>query len=297
MLALGASLATVGDALGYVHIVQPGETLASIAEQAYGRIQYEKLLVAANGLDLEGGSSIVPGTRLEVPALGYRRARSGDTWEQLARELLGAEHRANVLAAANDTSPWLPPEDGAEIVVPYNLRVVAQSGDTLVGIAFRFLGEREKAWVLDHYNGRDGERLERGDVVLVPLTDLPLTDAGKRAARAGAEARKSEGGGSVLEVQKQVELELPQLVADVRGGRYVTAVVRGNRFLALGPLTTEQQSTIHRQLLEAYAALDAEGLATAACVDWLKQDATARVDPIVMSPKLVQACVRGGARP
>ena len=48
------------DAAAFTHIVQKTETLAQIAERTYGRIQYENILVAANALDAQGGSPIVP---------------------------------------------------------------------------------------------------------------------------------------------------------------------------------------------------------------------------------------------
>ncbi|HEY8945680.1 MAG TPA: LysM domain-containing protein, partial [Polyangiaceae bacterium] len=77
VLSLGA------EARAFVHIVQTGDTLASIAERYYGKIQFERILVAANLLDLEGGSSIARGMRLEVPALAHRRVQRGDTWDDL----------------------------------------------------------------------------------------------------------------------------------------------------------------------------------------------------------------------
>src|SRR5690606_23661835 len=109
------------EAAAFTHVVQKGDTLAGIAERYYGRIQYEQLLVAANLLDSQGGSPIRPGMRLEIPALGHRRVHKTDTWASLAQELLGQASRSDVLAIANGTNPWLPPPNGAEIVVPYNL--------------------------------------------------------------------------------------------------------------------------------------------------------------------------------
>lgn len=281
------------DAQAFTHIVEPGETLAAIAERFYGRIQYEKLLVAANNLDAQGGSPIVPGMRLEVPALGHYRVRSGDTWNALAQQLLGSKRRADVLAAANGTTPWLTPADGAEIVVPYNLKVVATGNDTVVTIAYRYMGNMNKAWVLDHYNGFKGRHLRRGDLVLVPLTDLPLTPDGKKAAAHAAGAACSEAAGSARMSQKRVRNELPALMADVQNGRYVEAVTRGNRFLSSGPLTEPQLATVQRQLLEAYVALGAPGLATAACNAWRKHDKKAQLDPLLLSPKIIAACKRG----
>lgn len=293
LIAMASSLAA--DASAFTHVVQSGDTLASIAERYYGRIQHEKILVAANGLEDKGGSPIVPGMRLEVPALGHRRVKRGETWPTLAAELLGSAHRAETLAQANGTNAWLPPDEGALIQVPYNLRLLTSPGDNIVNIAYKYYGDITKAWTLDHYNKLNGRRLELGDVLLVPLTDLPLTDDGKQAAEQSALQTLSESKVEEREVQVGVEAELPALLADVRGGRYVDAVTRGNKFLAMGELSKAQLAVIHRQLLEAYVALGAAGHATAACDAWRENDPRARLDPVLMSPKIITACKRGAS--
>lgn len=290
---LALALATPESASAFPYIVQSGDTLASIAERFYGKIQHEQILVTANGLDAQGGSPIVPGMRLEVPAVSHRKAKKGDTWAELSKELLGTAGRADVLAIANGTSPWLPPEDGAEFVVPYNLTLIVSSGENIVTIAYRFMGDRNKAWVLDHYNGFKGRKLVRGDVVLVPLSDLALSEEGKKALQSASLEVQAQAAGDERATQKRVAHELPLLIADVKGGRYVDAVRRGNAFLATGTLTGPQLAIVHRKLLDAYAALDAPGLATAACASWRQHDKSASVDPIWMSPKLVSACARG----
>ncbi len=280
------------DAWAFPYVVERGDTLASIAERMYGRIQEERILVAANALDLGGGSAIVPGMRLEVPSITFHRVKGGETWEFLAKELLGAPHRAVVLSMANGSSPWLVPQEGSQIMVPYNLRVVVTRNDTIVTIAYEFMGRREKAWVLDHYNDLRGRTLVRGDVVLVPLTELSLSAEGKVAAQNALGSRSSEATGSLREAQLAVEAELPALIADVKGGRYVDAVARGNRFLATAELGKRTLATIQRQLLEAYVALDALGLAVHACGEWRKTDPRARLDPVLTSPKILSACER-----
>jgi hypothetical protein len=202
-----------------------------------------------------------------------------------------------VLSIANGSSPWLTPAEGSEIVVPYNLPVVTGGGDTIVTIAFKFMGDMNKAWVLDHYNGLKGKHLARGDVVLVPVMDLALSEKGRAAAQSSAGALCSQAAGETRTAQRKVESELPALIADVRNGRYVDAVTRGTRFLSSGSLARPQLATVHRQLLEAYAALDAPGMATAACSDWRKNDPKASLDPVLMSPKLIAACERGTGAP
>jgi hypothetical protein len=294
----GALLGAGAEAGAFPHIVKKGETLAQIAERTYGRVETEQLLVAANGLDAGGGIPIVAGMRLEVPALGHRRVDAGETWAALALELLGDERRSDVLALANGSMPWLTPADGQEIVVPYNLRVVAGGNDSLLTIAYRYLGERDKAWMLDGYNHRKGEPVRRGDVVLVPLSDLALTADGKaEAASAGALVR-AEASGKAREGQLRAEAELPQLAGEVRGGRWADAIARGNRLLGYGDLTRPQVASIQRALTEAYVALDAVGLAETACTAWRGADPTAALDPVEISPKILRACVSAaGIRP
>ena len=297
-LALALAAATLGDArraIAFPHIVKPGETLAQIAERTYGRVEMEQLLVAANGLDVGAGIAIVPGMRLEVPALGYRRVSAGETWAGLASELLGEARRGDYLAIANGGMPWLQPTDGQEIIVPYNLRIVASASDSLLTLAYRFMGKRDAAWALDQYNRLKGDVVRRGDVILVPLSELPLTAAAKAEAASANALVRTEGFGKDREAQRRADAELPTLTADVQRGRFVDAVARGNRMLGYGDLARAQVAAIQRLLTEAYVALDATGLAETACGAFREADPIADLDPIELSPKILRACAAAPA--
>jgi hypothetical protein len=274
----------------FPHIVRSGETLARIAERVYGRVEAEQILVAANGLDNGRGIAITPGMRIEIPAVGHHRVTAGETWNAIADNLLGDQDRGDVLAVSNKAKPWIQPTEGQEIVVPYNLRYVAGAGDSILTIAYRFLGDRDKAWMLDRYNHLGNQPLRRGEVVLVPLVDLELTSEGKREASAAGALVRSEGAGYARDAQRRAEVELPQLAADVHHGRYVDAVVRGNRLLGTGALSRPQLALIHQKLVEAYVALDAQGLAETSCLLWREADPAAVLDPVELSPKIVRAC-------
>ena len=175
------------------------------------------------------------------------------------------------------------------------LTVIVSESDTIVNLAYKYLGNTDQAWTLTHYNQLKKPKLHRGEILLVPLTKLALTDEGKRAAAAAASSTRSETEGRARTEQQRVQLELPALLADIRQGRYVEAVRRGNRFLASGALTKNQLSVVHRQLLEAYAALHASGLAAGACASWRKLDPRAALEPVMTSPKVIAACRRAAA--
>ena len=292
LIALLALLLSTSSARAFPHTVQEGDTLAGLAERFYGRIQHEKLLVAANGLESYGGTSIVPGMRLEIPSVTYFRIRGGETWAELATTFLGARVRSHALAVVNDTKAWLPPETGQEVVLPYNLRIIISANDTLVGLAYKYLGDRKQAWMLDHYNGRKGRRLRRGEVILVPLVDIELTKAGKRAARYALTGLEQEALGMDRRAQARAHRELPTLKTYNARGQYLETVRLGIDLLADTRLTRSQIGQIHRQLLEAYAALNASGRASESCEIWRENASNPKqkLDPRRVSPKLLKHC-------
>jgi hypothetical protein len=214
----------------------------------------------------------------------------GETWSELARLHLGDKRRAEVLARANGGVSWVAPSSGQEIEIPAVVAHIAAEGETVPQLAQRYYGDPNKAWELDLYNDRkNDQKLLRGDVVLVPLLDLALTEEGKRQARLAAERTRTEAGGQAYELQRRAEADIPPLYADVRAGRYVEAVAKGNRLLA-GDLTKPQLAAIHRALVEAYVALEAPGLAAGSCAAWRANAGDVRLDPVTTSPKIRAAC-------
>jgi hypothetical protein len=288
---VGLAVAVAGDAMAFSHVVKPGQTLAMIAERVYGDARHESVLVGANALDVQGGTIISPGMRLEVPAPGHHTVMQGETWADLSLSWLGSKDiaRAELLAHTNHGVPWVPPVEGQEIEIPAVVTYLAGDAETVNTIATHFWSDPNRGWELNMYNRREGVVVKRGEVVLVPMPGLKLTEAGKAEARVAAE-RDGASGGLALEQQRKADAELPQLLADVRYGRYAEAVARGNRALGGGALTHPQLAVVHRALLEAYVALDAFGSAAAACAAWKSNDSLATLDPVRASPKIRAAC-------
>ena len=124
-LTLALLVFTPRGARAFTHIVLPGETLAQIAARVYGDPKLEYVLAGANALDVVGGSAIVPGMRLEIPAPSYHHVVANETWYALALAWLGDPKRCDPLASANGGQSWVAPEEGREVVVPAVLSIIA----------------------------------------------------------------------------------------------------------------------------------------------------------------------------
>lgn len=290
-----AALVTPASTQAFPYTAQRGDTLAGLAERFYGKVEMEKVLVAANGF--QDQVPLIAGMRIEVPAVSFHRVAQGESWASLAERDLGDARRAEALALSNETMPWIPPARGREIVIPYPLRYEVKRGDSTPAIAYRFLGRRDDALVVDRFNTLRGEPVEPGDVVLVPITDLVLTDEGKEAARASVALIAGEGAGDDHDAQERIARELPQLEEEVLKGRYVEAVAHGNQLLGSGAPADAQLAAIQRQLVEAYVALDADAQAREACAEWRRADPDVVLDPVRLSPKILRACANAPARP
>ncbi len=192
-LFVAGSLTLTRAAHAFTHLVLPGETLAQIASRVYGDPKLEYVLAGANALDVTGGSAIVPGMRLEIPAPAYHHVMQNETWYELALAWLGDTKRADALANANKAQSWVPPEEGREIVVPAVVAVIANDNDNDMTIASKYLGDVNKAWVVDAYNFRKTGPFRRGEVVLIALPDLTLTVRGKAEARDALDRERTEG--------------------------------------------------------------------------------------------------------
>ncbi len=292
--ALALSIVTASHAFPYV--AKRGDTLATISLKFYGRVDRERILVTANGLG--EGAALVPGARIDVPATTHHRVTQGETWETIAEQYLGEARRAEALALANESMPWIPVERGREIVIPYVLRYVARPGDSTPSIAYSFLGHRDDAYVVDRFNGLGGRPLQGGDVLLLPVVDLALTDEGANAAKEGFGMSAREGDAGSRDAQLRAEEEVPLLTREIREGRWVPAIARGNQLLGAGPLPDSVAARVHRALLEAYVALDEAEAARAACDDWRRLEPDRPLDPVELSPKIIRACATtaGGVR-
>ncbi|HJK93820.1 MAG TPA: LysM domain-containing protein [Polyangiaceae bacterium LLY-WYZ-15_(1-7)] len=287
-LALTLTFSSAQAHRGYQHVVREGETLASIAERYYGDPRRENVLVAENGLTAQGGSPIEVGLRLQVPYVTYHRVQPGETWQELARRFYGDPRRAFVLIEANHGSSSEQPDEGAELLVPYPLRHVTAQGENVLRIAKNYYGPgREHSRRLRRFNGLRFNRLTRGQIVLVPLRDLVLSEEGRGIIQ--EETGSAPQAGEIRSLQARIEEELPGLQEHVRRGRYTEAVALGNRLLGAEVLTGNQVVTIQRHLGTAYVALGRMDLAVNAFRAALTRQPDLQLDTVRTSPRVMRA--------
>ena len=137
--------------------------------------------------------------------------------------------RTELLAHANKGVPWVPPVEGQEIEIPAVVTYLAGEGETVNTIAARFWGDPNRGWELNTYNRREGVLVQprRGRPRRrCPACGSPRRDGPRRAPRPSATA---PAAGWRSSSSARPTPSFPQLLADVRYGRYAEAVARGNR--------------------------------------------------------------------
>lgn len=267
----------------YLHPVQTGDTLTSIAQRYYGQPTREVVLREANHMRAE---ALVPGSWVLVPSVAFYSVQEADTWKAIALRLYGSEDRASVLIEANDGSRRREPDPGTELLVPYPLAHLVAPGETLATIAKLYINDDPIALKrLRRFN--PGAQVERGQTVLVPLFDLRLVGEGRTQARDAFE--QAAGGGSSREVQQEVDGSMPQLIQQVEQGQFEEAVALGNQLLGMRQLTSSQTVTIHKELAVAYVALERIDLAEASFRTALALQPNLELDSVRTSPRVLDA--------
>ena len=287
LLQFAGSSARAQERASYMHVVRPGETLASIAQRYYGDPRRESVLVAENGLTTQGGAAIVVGLRLAIPWVSYHRVQPSETWASIATQHYGDPRRVGTLIQANPQVSATQPDEGAELLIPYPLRHVARQNDTMRRVAQLYYDDQGEAQSLLRFNSLRRQRLARGRIVLVPIDDLLLSEEGREVIERAT--GRTIGGGEVRELQTEINEQLPTLREHVRRGRYTEAVALGNRLLASGELTGNQIVTIQRELAVAYVALDREDLAVTAFTAALDRQPDLELDTRRTSPRVLRA--------
>lgn len=270
----------------YTHAIQEGDTLASVAQRYYGDPTREAVLSEANRMKGPDTNGLVLGSWIFIPLVTFCRVNKDETWKSIATRLYGRETRAATLVEANNGNRRVEPDEGAELLVPYPLRHFVRPGETLAKIAKIYMPDTPLSLKrLRRFNA--GARIERGQVVLVPLFDLRL--AGEGRAEASDAFTRAAGAGAAKEAQDEVESSLPRLIEQVHKAEFAEAVSLGNRLLGANSLTSTQVVTIQKELAVAYVALERIDLAEASFRSALALQPNFELDTVRTSPRVLEA--------
>ena len=289
-LLLTTALALLSSGAGaqavYTHAVQEGDTLASIAQRYYGDPTREAVLREANRMKGPSANGLVPGSWIFIPMVAFYHVGKDETWKSIAARFLGREMRAATLIEANSGNRRVEPDEGAELLIPYPLRHVVSPGETLTKIARMYIPDSPVSLKrIRQFNA--GARIERGQVVLVPLFDLRL--AGEGRTEASEAFTRAAGGGATKAAQDEVESSLPELIEQVQKAKFAEAVSLGNRLLGTQSLTSTQVVTIQKELAVAYVALERTDLAEASFRVALAMQPNLELDTVRTSPRVLEA--------
>jgi LysM repeat protein len=179
-----------------IHVVAAGESAPALAKKYYGDSSLSDLLLLYNG---KTGKMIHPGERMSIPYCEVHRARSGDTWSELAKKHLGRATAAPALAELNGYATDRPLRVGARIVVPVVLKHTLARGESLSSLAQRFYGDPAKAATLQAFSRiEDEKRLAVGMPLEIPLIAFVRGEKTQAAVAAPAPAKPAAKAAAVL---------------------------------------------------------------------------------------------------
>lgn len=294
LMMLGVPPVAQADA-SLIHQVRTGETWESIADLYYGDATKAAALRSENGIAKD--VTLIAGMRVSIPTVTFHLTEEGDTWDELASRYYRVPERAFVLVEANGGKPNLPPDAGAELIIPYPIRHVTEQGESLLDVSRTYYSGAAAAGNqrLRRFNQIPGrQRPTRGQVLLVPLTDLQLSEQGRKFAE--EEGFVSAATGDKREKQQQVAEELPTLREHVKRGRYVAAVAMANELLGMGDLSGNQLVTIQRELGTSLVALGEEQMAVDAFAAAVRVQPDMDLDMARTSPKVMKVFRQGQAQ-
>ncbi len=270
-----------------IHVVDKTDTLAAIARLYYGDVRLERVIVAENGLLGRGATPIASGMRLLIPLVYYYRVREGDTWASIANRYYGSPSRAFVIAAANSklSSNANRPAVDAEVIVPYPVKHVVSANEAISQVAAWYTSDKNMTATVKRFNGITSNKVKRGGVLLIPLSNLVLSTEGKRLL--SIKADEPEEPARVHQKQERALDELARLEHALVAARYLEAHAIANRLLGTTTLTLEQHQQVLIALAQIYVAFERSDLASDILRQLRKLSPAYTFDVKRMSPKVL----------
>ncbi|HEY4057010.1 MAG TPA: LysM peptidoglycan-binding domain-containing protein [Kofleriaceae bacterium] len=162
------------DSSGIVTIkATKGDSLQLLAAEYYGDRNKAIYIMVANKMDHP--RPLKPGERIRIPTSREYTTAPGDTFETISATFLGDARRGTFLAEFNG----MPADDriasGTELTIPFTVTHTAEATETISAIAAAYFGNDKNASLIRRYNFLDKDEIEKGDHVIVPITNVRLS--------------------------------------------------------------------------------------------------------------------------
>lgn len=273
------------NAFAWTHMARAGETLEQLSVRYYGVPDKVTVIRAANGFVHPDDGRLTDGEPVEIPEVVYVRVGESDTWQTLANEFLSSPNRAPFLAELNSYTETKMPPVGTVIQIPFHLRHIFAADESLKSIVYLYYRNKVAVDWLVRYNSPSKKKYGRGEVIIVPLTDIAFTKEEQARVNAFRTNRYSH-----LDVQRQEDARavIASLKIDYESGRYVEMAAKASRLVGYGRLTVPQEIGIHNYLAYAYVALDEPGMALESFKRALVLQPDMELSPITIGPKILE---------
>ncbi|MEK7706256.1 MAG: LysM domain-containing protein [Myxococcota bacterium] len=313
LLVGGPQTATAGDLR---HRVGAGETLADIAKHYYGAAWKAVYIQARN--DISDARQVAPGTRLYVPGCWVYTVRRGDSAAVIAKRYLGDANRYVAVMQANGIKDASGLEVGSELLMPFHLRHIVESGDTLATISRRYYRSTRLANMIRDYNGAPqltpGERLTvpifdratidvqsrrytppaspAAPVAASPLANRPAPTAPSKPQPSAPEEPEDTSAAPSAPVANDdtaasVSAELRDAIGAYRRGEFVVGCGALETLLEEGKVGTAERALLVSHLGFCAVAFGDTRAARDYFRSWVEIDPRATLNPITTSPKIL----------
>lgn len=187
--------------------VRPNDSLSLIAAEFYGDRNKAIFIMVAN--KMEHPRKLRPGERLKVPVSRLLITSPGDTFESLAKSLLGDARRGKYLARFNNLDEGSSLASGTEISIPFTVTHTARSTESIASITAAYFGDAKNAALISGYNFLDKNAIDKGERVTIPIfnvrlqaSKLPALDADSRK-RVNEQRRARERAATAIPAARQ----------------------------------------------------------------------------------------------
>lgn len=285
-----------------VHVARSGETPEQLAALYYGNRSLATFILEANGLRRPG--RLVAGQRVRVPTAFRYRMQRGETLEAVAARFLDDPRRAPFIAGWSGLARGERGREGLELLLPFQFVHRARAPESLASVAKAFYDDPGQARMLLGYNFRSSPVLATGERLVVPIVHvrvrsvhLSRTPALRGRAKPVEEAPRPDADRREAELAARVAQRLDRSERAYREGNYSEVPAALTKLLSEEDPSERQLVAIHRLLGFAYVALGAEEVAVNQFREVLERDPEARLDEVMVSPKIRAAFERARKRP